>query len=413
MQLDFLTLYVIILLNSASLAVVWAVIAYTNSSMTAARYWLAALVMTCVSGALLFLGQESGFIALAGLTLVSGSFATMWQGLRVFYGSQFDGTAVFVIMASTMAGLFMLGSRQEAVNVIAAASQIIPVTLAVTTLWHARSRSAGASVAIAAALIIILGQGTEAVTNSLRLIGAVTSEQYYDHAAWFLVCAILGASVWNLGFLLMAVDRLKSNLTDLATRDDLTGLTNRRGFRDRLLHCEALVQRSNTPIVVMMIDLDRFKTINDRYGHAAGDAALIQIANLAGAVLREGDIFARIGGDEFCVLLSNTSKDEAHQIAERISAAISNTPFVWKGWEIYISASIGMTEWRPGGSLTLSESLERADELMLGSKQRNDPGPLCHESKIDRRRPTTTQCGEAEHKFSHPLDPVRVRQFRS
>lgn len=375
MQLDFLTLYVVILLNSASLAVVWAVIAYTYSSMTAARYWLAALVMACASGPLLFLDQEGGFLALTGLTLVSGSFATMWQGLRVFYGDQFDGTAVFAIMASTKACLLMFGFGQEAVNVIAALSQIIPVALAVTTLWHARSRSAGARVAITAALIIVLGQGSEAVTNSLRLIGAITSEQYYDYAAWFLVCAIIGASVWNLGFLLMAADRLKSNLTDLATRDDLTGLINRRGFRDRLLHCEASARRSNTSIVLMMIDLDKFKTINDRYGHAAGDAALIQIANLTGAALREDDIFARIGGDEFCVLLSNTSKDEAHQIAERLGAAISNTPLVWKGREIYISASIGMTDWRPGGSLTLSESLERADELMFGNKQRNDQRP--------------------------------------
>ncbi len=376
MQLDFLTLYVVILLNSASLAVVWGIIAYTYSSMTAARYWLAALVMACASGPLLFLGQEGGFMVLTGLTLVSGSFAMMWQGLRVFYGYQFDGTAVFAIMAGTMVSLLMFGSGQEAVNVIAAVSQIVPVTLAVTTLWHARSRSAGASVAITAALIIILGQGSEAVTNSLRLIGAMTSEQYYDYAAWFLVCAIIGASVWNLGFLLMAADRLKSNLTDLATRDDLTGLINRRGFRDRLLHCEGTARRSNTSIVLMMIDLDKFKTINDQYGHAAGDAALIQIANLTGAVLREGDIFARIGGDEFCVLLSNTSKDEAHQIAERISAAISNTPLVWKGGEIYVSASIGMTDWRPGGSLTLSESLERADELMFGNKQRNDQGAV-------------------------------------
>src|SRR5690606_32357249 len=158
----------------------------------------------------------------------------IWQGLRVFYGQPFSGAAVVAIMSCTLVGLLIFGSGQEAINIVAAVSQIVPVILAITTLWHARSRSAGARVATAAAFIVILGQGSEAVTNTLRLMGILTSSEYYDFAAWFLVCAIVGVIVWNLGFLLMVADRLQTNLVDLATRDDLTGLVNRRALRERM-----------------------------------------------------------------------------------------------------------------------------------------------------------------------------------
>ena len=102
MPLDFITLYVIVLINSASFALVWAVIALTYRSLTAARHWLAALLMTCASGPLLFLGVGHPVLAFFGLTLVAGSFAMIWQGLRVFYGNSFQGWHVLAIMAATM-----------------------------------------------------------------------------------------------------------------------------------------------------------------------------------------------------------------------------------------------------------------------------------------------------------------------
>ena len=113
MPLDFITLYVIVLINSASFALVWAVIALTYRSLTAARHWLAALLMTCASGPLLFLGDGHPILAFFGLTLVAGSFAMIWQGLRVFYGNSFQGWHVLAIMAATMAALLGLDPSLE------------------------------------------------------------------------------------------------------------------------------------------------------------------------------------------------------------------------------------------------------------------------------------------------------------
>src|SRR5690606_14525499 len=132
---------------------------------------------------------------------------------------------------------------------------------------------------------------------------------YLSVAGWFLICGIIGGSIWNLGLLVMSVDQLRSELRALAKRDDLTGLPNRRGLRAKIILGEKSVRRKQSAAVLMMIDLDRFKAVNDRYGHAAGDAALVHLAGVAGAVLRDDDVLARVGGDEFCVLLPHTNRE--------------------------------------------------------------------------------------------------------
>lgn len=369
MQLDFPTLYVIILLNSAGFALVWGVIAYTYRSMTAARYWLIALIMTSVGGPMLFLGADRPIVAFIGLTLVTGCFSMFWQGLRVFYGKPFQGLAVLVMMSATMLALLGLGTRQEAINVIAAVSQIVPVTLAVATLWRASSRSAGAGVAMAAALVVFVGQAGEGVANILRLSGMLSDETYFSFAAWLLVCAIIGGSVWNLGFLLMAADRFRATLVKLAKTDDLTGLANRRGLREQILLAEKMVRRKNSSVVLAMVDMDKFKSINDRYGHSAGDAALVHAAGIIRSFLRDDHYAARVGGDEFCLLLPGMDAASAAPIAERLAREIKQTPLQWEGQEIHVSASVGLTEWQPSSEGRLMDSLERADRHMFTSKR--------------------------------------------
>ena len=376
MPLDFITLYVIILINSASFALVWAVIALTYHSLTAARHWLAALLMTFASGPLLFLGDGHPILAFFGLTLVAGSFAMIWQGLRVFYGNSFRGLHVLAIMAATMAALLGLGTSQEAINVIAAVSQSVPVLLAIATLLRGGSLSAGVGVATAAALVVVIGQTGEGASNLMRLTGTLGDETYYGFAALFLLCAIVGGSVWNIGFLLMAADRYRASLVALAKTDELTGLANRRGLRERMLKLERNSQRSGAPVVLMMIDMDRFKSINDGYGHAAGDAALAHVANTIHDFLEDDQFAARIGGDEFCMLLPRLGGAEAQQLADRLARRINRTPLKWNGHQIALSASIGLTEWRPG-RVRLVDGLDRADDMMFKAKRlRQAPAAL-------------------------------------
>lgn len=386
MKLDFPTLYVVILLNSIGFALVWALIAFSYRSLHAARYWLAALVMTCLSGPALVLGDGRPLLLYVGNVLVIGSFAVIWQGVRVFYGQAPAWRWAALIVAASVAAMMLFGSSQAANNIIFAAGQIVAVVLAVATLLGSGRRHLGAWVAAAAGGVLIVGQGAEAVTNALRLAGWMSTDAYYTLAAWFLVCAVIGGSIWNLGFLLMTTDRLRAELHALATRDELTGLPNRRALGERIAFCEKSARRKDSSVGVLMIDLDKFKGINDAYGHAAGDAALNHVASVTASPLRDGDFLARIGGDEFCVLLPGVDLVQAGSIADQLARSIADRPLGWRGNDIAVSASIGVAEWRPVSPAGLADSLPLADAALLGTKRDGRNGSSVYKPKPPRLR---------------------------
>lgn len=369
MNLDFTTLYVVILLNSIGFAVIWAMVSISYRTVVAARYWFAALLMTCLSGPLLVLGEESRLLTYTGVLLTVASFAVIWQGVRVFNDRLPQWGRVATLLLTSGGFMLMFGSSREADNVIFAVSQMVPIVLTMAALFMPGKKSVGVWVAAAAGGVFVVGQVSEAVTNALRLAGHLSTDNYYSVAAWFLVCAIIGASVLNLGLLLIVTDRLRAELYSLATRDDLTGLPNRRALRERIVLVEKSAKRKNQSAVVVMIDLDQFKAINDQYGHDAGDAALVHMAGVLNSLLREFDFLARVGGDEFCILLPNTDSELAATIARRLGEAITRRRMHWRGGRISVPASIGFAEWRPESKARLSESLSLADKEMFGTKR--------------------------------------------
>jgi len=376
MKLDFTTLFVVILLNSVGFAIVWAVISVSYRSLHAARYWFAALAMTCLSGPALLLGESSRFWNYSGNLLVVFSFGLLWQGARVFFNRPPLWRTLHLLLLASALSMIALGANRQADNVIFAVSQMIPMGMAIFTLMTAGRRQTGTWIAASACALLMLGQGSEAATNMLRLAGVMSAETYYEYASWFLACAIIGASVLNLGFLLMAVDRLRSELHHLATRDELTGLPNRRAMAERLTLIEKRAKRLQQDVSVLMMDLDRFKQINDDYGHPAGDAALRHVASVAAKTLREADFLARIGGDEFCILLTDADLETASQIAGRLAESVSATPFYWRGVQAPLAASIGVNHWNPASGTHLADSLTDADDDLLRTKRDSrDHGP--------------------------------------
>ena len=126
--------------------------------------------------------------------------------------------------------------------------------------------------------------------------------------------------------------------------------------------------KRNIPASAIFFDLDDFKTINDQFGHQAGDAAIKHVTQLCLSQLRNVDLIGRLGGDEFGIILPNTSIDEATACSERLRAAICTTPFHTGKHDIFITISIGLSEFQSVDSV-FDEIISRADSAMYQSKQ--------------------------------------------
>ncbi len=163
----------------------------------------------------------------------------------------------------------------------------------------------------------------------------------------------------------------------LATHDPLTDLPNRQLFVDRLEQAIAYAARYRDLLAVLFLDLDRFKPINDRLGHAAGDRALVEVARRLRSCVRESDTVCRFGGDEFLLLLRNVRRQQdASKVAENVLAALS-APLAFDDVEFHISASIGVTLF-PFDGRDASALIRNADHAMYEVKKRHGHGVLCH-----------------------------------
>jgi diguanylate cyclase (GGDEF)-like protein len=163
--------------------------------------------------------------------------------------------------------------------------------------------------------------------------------------------------------------RMDAELLVLATTDFLTGLPNRREFMARLEDELARVQRNVAECAaVLMLDIDHFKVVNDRYGHASGDAVLRHLAGLMGATQRKIDTLGRMGGEEFAVLLPGASAAAAAAYAERLRQSVADCPLSIDGQVIALTVSIGIAGIY-ARDMTADAALKRADKALYRAKQ--------------------------------------------
>jgi len=183
---------------------------------------------------------------------------------------------------------------------------------------------------------------------------------------------LLNGSGWPTGFLCVARDiterkEMEQELERLATTDTLTGVANRRRFIDQAEIELRRFHRFNTPVALLMLDLDHFKQVNDTYGHAAGDAVLCHLSRLAEARLRGSDLFGRLGGEEFSILLPGTDLEGAADFAEQFRQCVASSPANTTSGNIPFSLSIGVSIFMPEDS-SVESVFARADGALYRAK---------------------------------------------
>ncbi|GAB4089573.1 GGDEF domain-containing protein [Hydrogenophaga soli] len=163
------------------------------------------------------------------------------------------------------------------------------------------------------------------------------------------------------------LEQQRAELETLATRDPLTGVFNRREFVHRAQQALAQAQRHGHELAVLMVDLDHFKSVNDRFGHPVGDEVLRQVTRLMLQNVRQTDCLARLGGEEFALLLPCTPASNALHLADKLRQKLADTPIEPLGEPI--TASLGLSCLTAGQQLTLDTLLQRADQALYRAKE--------------------------------------------
>ncbi|MGD0205345.1 MAG: GGDEF domain-containing protein [Dehalococcoidia bacterium] len=176
-------------------------------------------------------------------------------------------------------------------------------------------------------------------------------------------------------------------LQDMAMRDDLTQLFNRRYFFERLRRELDRARSLQSPLAILVLDVDQLKGVNDAHGHKAGDMALLNLAKLLVKCTRTHDIPARLGGDEFGVIMPETDKDGAFAVAKRLQRALDVTPvYQQDGDSLKISVSLGVSGF-PWGGDSVDEVVQWADTHVYAAKtsRKNNPDPLSNARERSRK----------------------------
>ncbi|MFQ3588101.1 MAG: diguanylate cyclase [Fimbriimonadaceae bacterium] len=161
------------------------------------------------------------------------------------------------------------------------------------------------------------------------------------------------------------LEHVNQHLQGLALLDGLTGIHNHRAFRDRLAAVHQHCRLTNWPLSLLMVDVDRFKELNDTHGHPTGDRVLVQIAQVLSGSVRGTDFVARYGGEEFAVLLPFCPADRSVEVAERIRAAIASQEFPVGR----VTVSIGVSTTSPGAEIGEDQLIESADSALYRAKR--------------------------------------------
>jgi diguanylate cyclase (GGDEF)-like protein len=376
MMLNVPTLWTAFVINFLALGLIWAYVMRSYPAFGAARFWTGSAFAAAIGAAIAMLSMVAGSLIplLAGGTVVTFSTCLAAMGIKRFYDQPvtWRGTALITGLGCAGMSFFLFGYDSPTARIlIYSLAQALPLVLTLKLLMAPQEGriNPGARLAGIIAMLTIGIYVFRAVGKIFQIGGDFSFIQFNVPQSVVILALMFLSMAFNFGFLLMAIDCLRNEVADLALMDDLTGVGNRRHLLQRLTEECARSERSNQPFALLVVDLDGFKAINDTYGHAAGDACLQHFALMAQTRLRPGDMLARTGGDEFCVVLPTSTLRDGAAIARRIIEVCRDDAAACVGQDVPIAVSIGVAQWTREVGVFPDRLIAAADHALYVAKK--------------------------------------------
>ncbi|KFI05400.1 diguanylate cyclase [Massilia sp. BSC265] len=284
----------------------------------------------------------------------------------IFFGFEHWRRVLLPVSALALAIVLAAGSAGAPVAYLTALVAAVVALLAAAMAWillRPRRRASllqriiGISDAVFAASVALWA--ASCLSSDLPL--GQRAVQEFAYLAGYLLMIVNG-----FGFLLLCKEKDDAEMARLATVDSLTGLPNRHAFLERAEHARQAALRLRQPLALAMMDIDHFKQINDRFGHATGDEALMVFARTARETLRGHETVGRLGGEEFAMVLPGADLGGALAAAERLRHAVREAVVITSGGNYTMTVSIGVVVLDPNE--TLGVALARADHALYAAK---------------------------------------------
>ena len=339
------------------------------------RIWTVGLVLQPI--AWLLLAARGSIPDVVSIPLGNGflllGFAEMCRAVRGFRGLPEHGWLWWGTVAAAVSGLVLFSelwphySVRVLINSTTAIILFTGISLALAPAFHSGGFSAARFTgAFAAFGVLVAGWRFVEHALAMRADGSLLEAGPSDLVVFMYAC--VGVTFLSLGFILMHTERAYDDLRKLASVDALTGVLTRSGLVEQGERLLSEARRYQRPLSALLIDLDRFKGVNDSLGHEAGDRLLQHLTDRTRLVLRGEDLLGRLGGDEFVALLPSTDAAGARVVAERLRAALAQEHLRVHGMEVPVPLSIGVAEAALAGD-DLDDLIQRADQAMYRAKR--------------------------------------------
>lgn len=338
-------------------------------------WWIAPFALGAAGLCLYILrGQIDDWLSVGvANALVFAAFGAVWQGARVFAGRSTTWLAL-VAGPAVWIGLCLLPGFMESTYFRNVAASLVVAGSTLMTAWEFWRNRSEHLVSRKAAIIVLV---SFSIFIGIRIplagylpfpMGAQPMSSTWLGIVNLVVLAHVGA--FAMLMVSLTKERRESEQRQFAMLDPLTGLMNRRAFMSAVERAARRRQGyDREPMALLVLDLDKFKQVNDRFGHDVGDRVLVTFARVAESATRPTDQLYRLGGEEFCIILPNVGRDEAIAIAERIREIFAVTRVNAKGQALGTTVSIGIAEADHSG-FDLEVLLEAADAAVYEAKAR-------------------------------------------